>query len=152
VTKLTNELQWIYPKPFINQVTVDVSATDKLGHTNNVRYVEWLESIAWAHIESLGCGWDIKEKLGKAMAITRTEIDYLCASYIHDELIIGTWVSASDRRVTCSRQFQIIRNADKKTILKAKMDFACISLKTGKMTKMPDIFVNALDHGLELIQ
>jgi len=86
------------------------------------------------------------------MAITRTEIDYLCASYTNDELIIATWVSDSDRRLTCSREFQIIRQADKKTILKAKMNFACISLKTGRMTKMPDIFVNALDRGLEAIQ
>jgi len=149
MTQLNN---WIHPNPYLHEITISKEMTDKLGHTNNVRYVEFLENIAWDHIESLGCGWDVKEKIGKAMAITRTEIDYVNASYLDDCLHVATWVIASDQRFTCSRQFQIIRASDKKTILNAKMNFACISLKTGRLSKMPEIFVKALDQGLQVIQ
>lgn len=149
---MTRLEDWIHPNPYIHEITITNEMTDKLGHTNNVRYIELLEEIAWDHIDSLGCGWDVKEKTGKAMAITRTEIDYLNASYLDDNLLVATWVVASDKRFTCSRQFQIIRASDKKSILQAKMNFACISLKTGRLSKMPEIFVKALDQGLQVIQ
>ncbi len=143
-----NTSLWQWPNPHLKEITVLAEHTDRLGHTNNVRYLEWLESIAWSHIEVLGCGWDVKEKLGKAMAIVRTEIDYLAASYEGDKLLLATWITSSDMRVKSSRHFQLIRVADDKTLLKAKMDFACISLLTGRPSKMPEEFLIAHEKGL----
>ena len=139
---------WQWPKPHTQEIIVTSAHTDRLGHTNNVRYLEWLEGIAWEHMETLGCGWDVKEKLGKALAIIRTEIDYLSASYEGDQLMLGTWVTSSDKRFQCARHFQLIRVSDAKTILKAKMGFACIALKTGLPSKMPDEIKTALEKGL----
>ena len=141
-------LDWQWPNPHLKEVTVNAKHTDRLGHTNNVRYLEWLEGIAWDHIEALGCGWDVKEKLGKAMAIVRTEIDYMSASYESDQLLLGTWITSSDMKFKSSRHFQLIRLSDSKTVLRAKMDFVCISLKTGRISKMPEAFVAAHERGL----
>jgi len=141
-------IHWQWPNPHTKEIIVTSEHTDRLGHTNNVRYLEWLEGIAWEHMETLGCSWEIKEKLGKALAITRTEIDYLSASYEGDRLILGTWVTSNDRRVQCSRHFQLVRESDAKTILKAKMSFACISLKNGLPSKMPTEIITALEKGL----
>jgi acyl-CoA thioester hydrolase len=75
------KVDWQYSNPYLKDIRVKAEDTDKLGHTNNVRYLEWLESISWQHIEALGCGWDLIEKLGKAMAIVRSvmfsDLDYL---------------------------------------------------------------------------
>jgi acyl-CoA thioester hydrolase len=139
---------WQWPNPYITQIRVEGLHTDRLGHTNNVRYLEWLEAIAWEHIDSLGCGWSVNKSLGKAMAIIRTEIDYLFASYEGDKLLLGTWITHSDMRLQSSRHFQLIRPIDGKTILNAKMKFACISLKTGKPSKMPEAFIKAHEKGL----
>ena len=142
------DLNWQWPNPHTQEIVVSSVHTDRLGHTNNVRYLEWLEGIAWEHMDTLGCGWEVKEKLGRALAIIRTEIDYLSASYKGDQLILGTWVTSSDRRFQCDRHFQLVRLLDAKTILKAKMGFACIDLKTGSPSKMPDEIKTALEKGL----
>jgi len=145
-------INWQWPNPHIQKIKVLSEHTDRLGHTNNVRYLEWLEAIAWDHIESLGCGWETMEKLGKAMAIIRTEIDYRAASYESNELLLGTWVTSSDKRFLCERHFQLFRTSDAKIILDAKMVFACIVLKSGQPTKMPNEFITALEKGLKLNQ
>jgi len=142
------DFNWQWPNPYTQEIFVSSAHTDRLGHTNNVRYLEWLEGIAWEHMDSLGCGWEVKQKLGKALAIIRTEIDYLSASYQGDQLILGTWVTSSDRRFQCSRNFQLLRASDAKTILKAKMSFACIAFKTGSPSKMPEEIISALEKGL----
>ncbi len=140
---------WHWPNPHLKDIEVKAEHTDRLGHTNNVRYLEWLEAIAWSHIDALGCGWDVKEQLGKAMAIIRTEIDYLSASYEGDKLLLGTWITSSDMRFKSSRHFQLINVGDGKTVLKAKMDFACISLKNGRLSTMPEEFIAAHEKGLK---
>ena len=141
-------LAWQYPDPFVQTIQVKAEDTDRLGHTNNVRYLGWLEAIAWQHITELGCGWEQMDEAGYALAITRTELDYRIASYEGDELLIGTWVTGNDRRFKCARAFQIVRTKDAKTILTATMQFACIDLKKGRPAKMPAQFSEALDRGL----
>ena len=115
--------------------------TDRLGHTNNVCYLSWLEAIAWEHMEQLACGWAVNEQTGKAMAITRTEMDYLAASYADDELILGTWITASDYRLTSVREFELYRLRDKKRLLSARMRFACIEISSGRPRRMPPEFI-----------
>jgi acyl-CoA thioester hydrolase len=129
-------------------IVVQVNETDRLGHTNNQVYLKWLEQISWQHIESLGMDWSMHERLSRAMAITRTEIDYLAASYANDELILATWISDSDQRVTSSRKFQLVRLSDHKTIIKAQSFYACIDLKSGRPARMPKEFIDV--HGQAL--
>lgn len=144
-------IQWQWPNPHIQKIVVSDEHTDRLGHTNNVRYLEWMESIAWEHIESLGLSWELKKQLGKAMAIVRTEIDYMSASYAGDQLVLGTWITHSDLKFQSTRHFQLVRASDRKTIVQAKMQFACISLKSGKLSKMPQEFIDAHQKGLALV-
>lgn len=142
---------WQYPNPFLTQIQVLPEHTDRLGHTNNGCYLSWLEAIAWSHMEHLACGWQVNEQIGKAMAITRTEMDYLAASYASEELILGTWITRSDFRLTSEREFELYRIADRKRLLKARMCFACIDLKSGRASKMPDALVQAHHQAISLI-
>lgn len=142
------DICWSWPNPYTQTIVVAKSDTDRLGHTNNVRYLSWMEGVAWSHIESLGLGWDVKASLGKAMAIVRTEIDYLLASYAGDELVMATWITRSDLKFQSTRNFQLVRKGDGKTVLNGKMQFACISLKSGKLAKMPKEFIEAHEKAL----
>lgn len=148
---MINKIDWQFPNPFIQTIRVKQSETDRLGHTNNVSYLKWLESIAWEHMESLACGWEINQKLGKAMAITHTEMSYLHASYADEELILATWITRSDFRLTSERAFEIFRLKDLNKILTANMKFACIDLKTGRASKMPLELQDAHRNAIRLI-
>ncbi|WP_203298783.1 acyl-CoA thioesterase [Marinobacter sediminum] len=136
--------QWDLPDPFTLEITVRDDDTDRLGHANNVVYVRWLEDVSWAHIESLGMTWELHEATGKAMAITRTEIDYLASANAGDRLILGTWLTGYDGRFRSSRQFQLVRPADGKTLVRAVSTHACVDMKSQRPSRAPREFAEIL--------
>lgn len=131
------QIEWDLPNPYTLAIDVTEAHTDRLGHANNVVYVQWLEDISWAHIESLGMTWDRHEATGKAMAITRTEIDYLAAANAGDQLILATWLTDFDGRFRSARRFQLVRASDGKTLVRALSTHACVDLKTQRPTRVP---------------
>ncbi|WP_372986460.1 acyl-CoA thioesterase [Marinobacter sp.] len=137
-------IDWDLPDPFTLEITVREEDTDRLGHANNVVYVRWLEDVSWAHIESLGMTWELHESTGKAMAITRTEIDYLASANAGDRLILGTWLTGFDGRFRSSRQFQLVRPADGKTLVRAVSTHACVNMKTQRPSRAPQVFAEIL--------
>ena len=151
VLNMDQPIKWLLPNAFIEQIEVKPEDTDRLGHTNNVSYLRWLEAIAWDHVEHLDCGWQVNERLGKAMAITRTEMNYHSASYENELLILGTWITQSDYRFTSERLFQLFRLSDTKLLLSAKMQFACIDLKSGRASKMPVELIDAHKKAISVV-
>jgi acyl-CoA thioester hydrolase len=138
------ELNWDLPAPFAQQIRVSPEDTDRLGHANNVVYLRWLEEVSWAHIESLGMTWALHEQTGKAMAITRTEIDYLASANAGDVLELGTWLTDFDGRFRSARQFQLIRKSDGKTLVRALSTHACVDMKSQRPSRMPPEFKRIL--------
>lgn len=138
-------IQWDLPEPFTLDILVQEADTDRLGHANNVVYVRWLEDVSWAHIESLGMTWALHESTGKAMAITRTEIDYLAPANAGDRLVLGTWLTGFDGRFRSSRQFQLVRPADGKVLVRALSTHACVDMKTQRPARAPEAFARILD-------
>nr|BBJ05002.1 hypothetical protein YBY_28510 [Marinobacter nauticus] len=145
---MTQTLNWDLPDPFTMTITVRPEDTDRLGHANNVVYVRWLEEVSWQHIDSLGMTWALHEETGKAMAITRTELDYLASANAGDELVLGTWLTDWDGRFRSARQFQLIRPADGKTLLRALSTHACVDMKSQRPARAPKAFAEILGGAL----
>lgn len=134
-------IHWDRPHPFTLEVPVDSTHMDRLGHANNTCYVQWMQDISWRHVEHIGMGWALQEKEGRAMAIVRTEIDYIASAYAGDHLIMGTWITESNDKLHSARQFQLVRTADRKTLLRATCRYVCIDIKKGKPARMPVSFI-----------
>jgi len=145
---MTQALNWDLPDPFTMTITVRPEDTDRLGHANNVVYVRWLEEVSWQHIDTLGMTWALHEETGKAMAITRTELDYLASANAGDELVLGTWLTDWDGRFRSARQFQLIRPADGKTLLRALSTHACVDMKSQRPARAPKAFAEILGGAL----
>lgn len=137
-------IQWDLPDPFTLEISVVEADADELGHANNVVYVRWLEDISWAHVNTLGMNWALHEATGKAMAITRTEIDYLASANPGDRLVMGTWLTGFDGRFRSARQFQLVRLSDSKTLMRAVSTHACVDLKTQRPSRAPKEFAEIL--------
>jgi len=133
---------WDHPDPFTLEVQVSPADIDGLNHTNNTVYVKWCERVAWAHSVSLGLDLDAYRRLNRAMAITYSEFNYLQASFEGEDLIVATWITEWDRKLTMQRRFQILRPADGTTLLRGGMRFACIDLASGRPKRMPAEFVD----------
>ncbi len=140
---MNNQLNWDYPQPFIHGLRVDQSAIDRLNHVNNAKYLEYLEQAAWAHAEALDAGWSLYRQLGTVVVAHRHEIDYLKPARADDELSVGTWCTGHDGRLRLRRHYQIIRPADRATLVRAVTYWICVDLQTGRPKRLPAEFIRA---------
>jgi acyl-CoA thioester hydrolase len=133
-------LIWDRSNPFTVALRVEPEDIDELGHANNAAYVRWMERCAWQHSQALGLGLAEYRALDRAMVVLRHEIDYQAAAYLGEDIVVATWIVASDGKLRLTRQFQILRPADGATLLRAVSTFVCIGLSTGRPKKMPPEF------------
>ncbi|WP_434458000.1 acyl-CoA thioesterase [Stutzerimonas urumqiensis] len=143
-------MSWDREQPFVIDIEVTAEHIDGLGHANNAVYVTWLERCAWEHSQSLGLGLDDYRRLDRAMAVLRHEIDYLASAYAGDQLRMGTWIVESDQRLKMNRAFQLVREADGATLVRAMTTFVCIELSSGRPKRMPPEFIDG--YGKALVQ
>ncbi len=136
-----DQLIWDYPNPFTVSIKVSNNEIDQLGHANNQVYLDWMMKAAYEHSESLGLSVHDYLSIGVAMVAKRHEINYLSATFINDNLIVGTWIATNDNRFRSMRKYQIIRMDDQKTILRAETDWVSLNIKNGKPQRMPDEFI-----------
>ena len=123
---------WDIPAPHTFATRVAAADIDGLNHTNNAVYVNWCQQVAWAHSVALGLDLGRYRELDRAMAITRSEYDYLQASREGDEVVVGTWIVGWDRKLTMERRFQVIRPADGATLLSVVPTMLSALLETGR--------------------
>ena len=137
----TDQLNWDYPNPYTVEVKVLPEEIDQLGHANNRVYLNWIMTAAYTHSESLGLSVDDYLNIGVAMVAKRHGLNYIAATFVNDELIIGTWIATNDNRFNSQRNYQIIRLSDDKTILRAETDWVSMNIQTGKPQRMPEEFI-----------
>ena len=141
-------MSWDHESPFILRFRVEADHIDALEHTNNTQYVNWCNETAWAHTTELGLGADTYRLLDRAMALTKAEYNYLLATRLGEELEVGTWITTWDRRMLMERQMQIRSAATGETVLRAKLQFVCIEISTGKPKRPPKVFVDGYSPAL----
>lgn len=136
-------LAWKIPSPYIERVVVGEADIDEMNHTNNVVYLGWLEQVAWAHSKSLGLTMDDYHRLGCGVVARRHELNYLLPTFLDEELLVGTWISGNDGRLSTYRDYQIIRPRDQATVLLGYTHWVCVDMVTGRPRRMPPEFLEA---------
>jgi acyl-CoA thioester hydrolase len=132
-----------FPAPHVIEFTVQPQDIDEYDHVNNAVYLTWLDRVAWSHSASLGVPLEQCLALRRGMAAQRIEIDYLRAALAGDVVQAATWIVGADARLRAERRFQIRRVADGQTLARARIDYVCINLDTGRATRMPELFARA---------
>ena len=136
-------MAWDYPQPYLMPLSPAASDIDGLDHTNNAVYVQWCEKIGWAHSETLGLALADYRRLDRAMAIRRSEYEYLLPTAAGDALLLATWLCASDGKLAMERRFQLVRESDGATVLRGRWDLICIEISSGRARRMPAEFCAA---------
>lgn len=135
-----NTISWDRPHPFILPVTPQAADIDGLDHTNNAVYVRWCEEAGWAHSTALGLTLADYKRLDRGMAIRRSEFDYILATNAGEALLLGTWLLPGDSALSMQRCFQLVRQRDNNTVLRARWDLVCIELSSGRPKRLPPEF------------
>lgn len=80
---------------------------DVWNHTNNVRYVQWMQDVAVEH--SVALGWDSQHYLqaGAIWVVRSHKIDYRKSTHLGDKLLVQTWVSEM-KKASCVRRYRFI--------------------------------------------
>lgn len=112
---------------------------DAFQHVNNVKYLSQLEKVAWEHSAELDIGLAEFEQENCALVVRRHEIDYLNAAHSGDELEIHTWLDKPESQWVFWRQYEIYKS--EKLILKAKTQWVSVSLDSGRIKRMPELFI-----------
>jgi acyl-CoA thioester hydrolase len=132
-----------FPSPHLIELAVRPEDIDAYEHVNNAVYLTWLDRVAWSHSESLGVPLAQCVALRRGMAAQRIEIDYLRAAMRGDRIQAATWIVSVDGRLRAERRFQIKRVADDVTLARARIDYVCINLDSGRAVRMPELFTRA---------
>jgi acyl-CoA thioester hydrolase len=134
---------WDFPTAHIVELAVQPQDIDAYGHVNNSVYLTWLDQAAWSHSAALGVPLAQCLISRRGMAAQRIEIDYLRAAMAGDAVQVATWIERSDGRLRVGRRFQLRRVKDGETLARAKVEYVCINLDTGRATRMPPQFSQA---------
>ena len=132
-----------FPDPHVVELAVQPEDIDAYQHVNNAVYLTWLDRAAWSHSAALGVPLEHCVALRRGMAAQRIEIDYLHAAMKGDVVQAATWIVSADGRLRAERRFQIRRVADGQTLARARVDYVCINLDSGRATRMPQLFARA---------
>jgi acyl-CoA thioester hydrolase len=131
------------PAPHLIELQVQPADIDAYGHVNNAVYLTWLDRVAWSHSAALGVPLEQCLTVRRGMAAQRIEIDYLRAAVRGDRIQAATWIVAADGRLRAERRFQIRRASDGVTLARARIDYVCINLDSGRAARMPESFARA---------
>ena len=132
-----------HPAAHVIELTVGLQDIDEYQHVNNAVYLKWLDRAAWSHSAALGVPLAQCLALRRGMAAQRIEIDYLRAALAGERVLIATWIVSADGRLRAERRFQVRRAAGGATLARARIDYVCINLDTGRAVRMPESFARA---------
>ncbi|TVZ28583.1 acyl-CoA thioester hydrolase [Gillisia sp. Hel_I_86] len=120
------------PEIYEKTITVKPSDLDELKHVNNVQYVQWIQDIAKEHWENRAS----EEILSTYFwVVIRHEIDYKQQAFLHDELLIQTFVG-EHTHVTSQRLVNIKNRKTGKVLVQAKSTWCLMDYKTKKPVKI----------------
>jgi acyl-CoA thioester hydrolase len=131
---------WDFRGAHLIEIAVQPGDIDAYGHVNNSVYLTWLDRAAWSHSAALGIPLEQCVSLRRGMAAQRIEIDYLRAALAADLVQVATWIESTDARLRVVRRFQLRRKGDGHTLARARVDYVCINLDSGRATRMPPAF------------
>jgi acyl-CoA thioester hydrolase len=132
-----------FPGAHVVQLEVRAADIDAYEHVNNAVYLTWLDRAAWSHSAALGLPLERCVAMRRGMAALRTEIDFVRAALAGDQVQVATWIAGGDGRLRVGRRFQVLRVADGETLARARTDYVCINLDTGRALRMPPEFTRA---------
>ena len=131
---------WDLPSPHVATLQVEPKDIDAYEHVNNAVYMAWFDRAAWEHSAVLGLPIEKCLHLDRGMAVLRSVIAYLRPAMLGDPIRVATWLLPSEGKLRIRRWFQVRNAMDGTTLARADIDYACITLSSGRPARWPPEF------------
>lgn len=128
--------------------TLPVQATghdiDANGHVNNIVYVQWMQDVAIAHSDAVGCS-AATSAAGATWVARSHHIDYLRPAYAGDRILVQTWLIAATRKSSSSRRYRIVRDSDGTVLARGETLWVFIDTQTGRPRTIPSEVIGCFE-------
>mgnify|MGYP003601231033 FL=1 len=124
------------------RIQVKPEHIDVLGHVNNVVYVQWMQDVATAHIETLGVGLEQYLEMKHAMVAVEHHVQYRKAAMLNDDIILRTWLYDINALYSF-RQYAFFNGKDNSLLFTGNTKWACIEISSGRPKRMSPTFIQA---------
>ena len=117
-------------------ITVASHHIDENGHVNNIEYLKWMQEVAIAHCDAVGCSEAVLQH--KATWYAREhKIQYLRPAFEGDSIQVKTWVDGF-QRVSSFRKYQFAHEKDGRILAKASTTWVFVDSNSGRLLSIPD--------------
>jgi acyl-CoA thioester hydrolase len=123
------------PPIYAHTIQVPATAIDANAHVNNIEFVRWMQDIAVAHADAVGCTTATREA-GATWVVRSHQIEYRRPALLEDRIQVRTWI-ADFRRAFSRRKYDFIRESDQTVLARGETDWAFIDIATGRPRSIP---------------
>jgi acyl-CoA thioester hydrolase len=117
---------------------------DTNGHVNNIVYVQWMQDIAIAHSDTVGCT-AATTAAGCTWVARSHHIEYLRPAYAGDQVSVQTWVVDATRKSSSSRRYRMVRESDGTVLAKGETLWVFIDTQSGRPRTIPPEVINCFE-------
>ena len=82
------------------------------------------------HSEFLGLSTKDYQHLDRGVAIRKASYGYFLPSLKNEDLLIATWITASDGKFRLDQRFQMINHATGQTVRRGHWELICVNLNS----------------------
>jgi acyl-CoA thioester hydrolase len=109
---------------------------DGNGHVNNIVYVQWMQDVAIAHSDAVGCT-AATTAAGCTWVARSHHIEYLRPAYSGDLVLVQTWLVDATKKSSSPRRYRMVRDSDGTVLARGETLWVFIDTQTGRPRTIP---------------
>jgi acyl-CoA thioester hydrolase len=120
--------------------TLPVQALDRdvdaNGHVNNIVYVQWMQDVAIAHSDAVGCT-AATSAAGCTWVARAHRIEYLRPAFAGDRILLQSWIVAAGKKSSSARRYRMVREGDGAVLARGETLWVYVDAQTGRPRTIP---------------
>jgi acyl-CoA thioester hydrolase len=109
---------------------------DANGHVNNIVYVQWMQDVAIAHSDAVGCT-AATNAAGCAWVARSHQIEYLRPAFAGDRVLVRSWVTGSGKKSSSIRRYRMERASDGVVLARGETLWVYVDTQNGRPRTIP---------------
>ena len=117
---------------------------DSNGHVNNIVYVQWMQDVAIAHSDAVGCT-AATNAAGCTWVARSHQIEYLRPAFAGDRILLQTWLVDATKKSSSPRRYRMVRESDGALLAKGETLWVFIDVHNGRPRSIPPEVINCFE-------
>ena len=109
---------------------------DGNGHVNNIVYLQWMQDVAIAHSDAVGCT-AATNAAGCTWVARSHQIEYLRPAFAGDRILVQTWLVDATRKSSSPRRYRMVRESDGAVLARGETLWVFIDVQSGRPRTIP---------------